>query len=61
VNGLNPMVEELAEELNLPCIDLYSPMMGRDDLFPDQIHPNAEGAGIMAQIIYEALTGKTIE
>jgi lysophospholipase L1-like esterase len=58
VHGLNPLVVELAAELNLPCIDLYTPMEGRADLFPDQIHPNAEGAGIMAQIIYEALTGK---
>ncbi|WP_062125607.1 GDSL-type esterase/lipase family protein [Geofilum rubicundum] len=61
VHGLNPMVEELAQELHLPCIDLYTPMMGRDTLFPDQIHPNAEGAGIMAHTIYEALTGRTVE
>ncbi len=61
VHGLNPMIEELAAELDLHCIDLYTPLTGREDLFPDQVHPNAEGAGIMAQIIYGALTGKAIE
>lgn len=55
---MNPMVAELANEMNLPLIDLYTPMVNHDKLFPDNIHPNAEGAGIMANIIYKKLTGR---
>jgi lysophospholipase L1-like esterase len=61
IHGLNPKIDELAAELHLACIDLYAPLKNHGDLFPDQIHPNAEGAGIMAQIIYEALTGKSVK
>ena len=58
---LNPRVEKLAAELGLPCIDLHTALAGRDELFPDLIHPNAEGAGIMAHTIYEALLGKAVK
>jgi len=58
INGeLNPRIEKLAKELGLPCIDLHAPMVGRGNLFPDLIHPNAEGAGIMARILFNELTG----
>ncbi len=56
-NHMNPMVEELAKSMNLPIIDLHEPMVGHGELFPDLIHPNAEGAAIMASIIYNALIG----
>jgi acyl-CoA thioesterase-1 len=55
---LNPMIEALSNELNLHYIDLYSPFANKANLFPDKIHPNAEGAEIMATIIFEKLTGK---
>jgi lysophospholipase L1-like esterase len=28
-------------------------------LLPDRVHPNDEGAGVMAQTVYKALTGNT--
>jgi lysophospholipase L1-like esterase/pimeloyl-ACP methyl ester carboxylesterase len=58
VHGVIPAVEKLAKEENLPVIDLYSALSGKASLFPDQIHPNAEGAGLMSKAIYKALTGK---
>jgi len=58
VHGVIPAVEKLAKEENLPVIDLYSALSGKASLFPDQIHPNAEGAGLMANAIYKALTDK---
>jgi lysophospholipase L1-like esterase len=56
-NEMNPMVEELARELELPVIDLYTPLTAHPEYFPDLIHPNAAGAGIMAKIIYQFLSG----
>ena len=58
VHGVIPSVEKLSKEENLPVIDLYTALSGKAALFPDQIHPNPEGAGLMAQTIYKALTGK---
>lgn len=57
VHGVIPTVEKLAKEEKLQVIDLYAPLSGKTELFPDHIHPNAEGAGLMAKTIYKALTG----
>ncbi|MDF7799619.1 SGNH/GDSL hydrolase family protein [Pontiellaceae bacterium B1224] len=46
-----PAIDEVAKQANVEIIDLYAPLSNRPDLFPDDIHPNAEGAGIMAEII----------
>jgi lysophospholipase L1-like esterase len=32
-------------------------LSGKESLFPDKIHPNAEGAGIIASAISAALAG----
>jgi len=59
VRGVIPKVEKLAKEENLPVIDLYTALSGKASLFPDQIHPNPEGAGLMAKAIYKVLTDKS--
>ena len=64
VHGVIPAVEKLAAEEHLEVIDLYSALSGSVSLFPDQIHPNAEGAGLIAQCIARKLTGmdlRTVE
>lgn len=58
VHGIIPAIEKLAKEEGLQVIDLYSALTGKASLFPDQIHPDAEGAGIMASVICQQLTGK---
>ncbi|MCK5210905.1 MAG: prolyl oligopeptidase family serine peptidase, partial [Cyclobacteriaceae bacterium] len=57
-NEVNPIIKKIANEKGLHLIDLYTPFIGKGALFPDHIHPNAEGAGEMAKIIYEHVTGK---
>lgn len=57
VHGVIPVVEKIAKEEKLQIIDLYAPLSGKTELFPDHIHPNPEGAGLMAKTIYKALTG----
>jgi lysophospholipase L1-like esterase/pimeloyl-ACP methyl ester carboxylesterase len=61
VHGVIPAVEQLAAEKNLPVIDLYTALSAKASLFPDQIHPDAEGAGIIARTVFKALTGKESE
>ena len=58
VNGVIPLVKKLAKKEKTPVIDLYKPLSGKEDLFPDKIHPNAEGADLMAEVICNVLTGK---
>jgi len=50
-NEVLPIIKRLAEDNKLPLIDLYTPMLGKGDLVPDGVHPEAEGAAIIADII----------
>lgn len=50
-----PAVAELAAENDLKVIDLYSPLSGKSELFPDGIHPNEEGAELIAKAVAESL------
>ena len=52
-----PMIEQISREKNAPVIDLYTALLDHGNLFPDGIHPNAEGAGLMAQTIAPFLLG----
>ena len=51
-------IRQIASTGKTSLIDLHTPLYGRPDLFADAIHPNAEGAGIIARTVYGALTGK---
>jgi len=52
-----PLVEQISREKNAPIIDLYAALSDYSNLFPDFIHPNAEGAGIMAKTVAPFLLG----
>ena len=54
-----PRVRAAARAEGVPIINLYAVLDEREELFPDKIHPNAEGAREMAKNIYEVLTGET--
>jgi lysophospholipase L1-like esterase len=57
-NEVIPKIDEIARETGVEIIKLYEPLSGKPELFPDKIHPNAEGAKLMSEEIYHALTGK---
>jgi len=46
-----PIIKKLAEKNNLPVMDLHGQMSGDEKYFFDGIHPNEEGAKIMAEVI----------
>ena len=50
-------IEETARIAGTGLIDLHAPLYDRPDLFADALHPDAEGAGIIARTIYGAITG----
>lgn len=53
--GVIPIIKELAQEKGLPVIDINS-AIGEVDQFNDGIHPNREGAEIIARTVYERLS-----
>jgi acyl-CoA thioesterase-1 len=58
-NEVIPLIDRIARSKHVSVIDLYGPLSGKSELFPDQIHPNAEGAYDITKVIYAVLTGKT--
>ena len=54
-----PIVTKIAKDLNLGLIDVHGALQGKDDLIPDKVHPNTDGAAVIAKAVYQGLTGKT--
>lgn len=54
-NEQRMMLVEIAQAANAELVDLYTPLMDKADLFPDGVHPTAEGLGIMAKEIARAI------
>jgi acyl-CoA thioesterase I len=55
VEKIIPDIRRVAQEEKLYIIDLHSALAGRDDCFPDKVHPNEQGAALMAQAVREGL------
>lgn len=58
VDAINAAIAKTAKAEDIETIDMESPFKGRDDLFPDHIHPNAGGAKIIAEKTAEFLQKK---
>ncbi|MCW4002955.1 MAG: GDSL-type esterase/lipase family protein [Candidatus Bathyarchaeota archaeon] len=53
-----PMTENIATELNLPVIDVYNAFGDNASyLSADGVHPNNDGAALIASEVYKALLG----
>lgn len=50
-------IENIATYANVGLIDFEEGLFNRPDLLPDALHPNVEGAGILAKTVYSTLTG----
>ena len=50
-------IETVAEASGAELIDFYEPLYRYPWMFPDAVHPNAEGAGILAKTVYCGITG----
>ena len=55
--AIQKTIRQIAATADVGLIDLHTPLYSHPDLFPDALHPNAEGAAIMARTVYSALTG----
>ncbi|MCQ2243930.1 MAG: GDSL-type esterase/lipase family protein [Bacteroidaceae bacterium] len=50
-----PAIKKLAKKHHWQLINLYKKTSGKAELFPDGIHPNAKGAGIIAAEVKKAV------
>ena len=51
------LIPEIAKVNHTGLIDLHTPFYFHPNLFPDALHPNKEGAMVMAKTVYSAITG----
>ena len=52
---LIPIVKEIADEVNAYVIDFHQTMMDQAAGFPDNVHPNDQGAALLAQVAYNCI------
>lgn len=50
-------IETVAKQTGLQLIDFHEPLYPYPHLLPDGVHPDVEGAGILAKTVYSAITG----
>ena len=55
VQNVIPSIKQVANALDLPLIDAYTPLLGHSEYFPDGVHPDNNGANIIANAIYSEL------
>jgi len=55
LEGVIPRIEQVAKELGLTTIDVYTPLANHSEYFVDGVHPNNDGARLIASEIYKAI------
>ncbi len=56
-----PEIKKIARDEGTGLIDMHAALADHPDLLPDRVHPNSEGATLLAKAAYKALTGKEFE
>ena len=51
------LIPEIAKVNHTRLVDFHTPFYYRPNLFPDAVHPDKEGALILAKTVYNAVTG----
>lgn len=55
-----PVLPDVAEKKQKELINVCSAFAGRRELFVDGVHPNAEGAKLLAETVYDFLAKETL-
>ena len=55
VQGVIPHIERVARELGVQTINIYGDLVNHPEYFPDGVHPNSEGAKLIAVTVYKAI------
>lgn len=55
LSGVIPAIDSIIKLTNAELVDFYNPLIDSVHLFPDKIHPNAEGSKVMANIVLDKI------
>jgi acyl-CoA thioesterase I len=55
---LTPILRQVAGEAGVEVVDLHTPFLDKQAWFADNVHPNAQGAALMAKIIGDAIAAR---
>jgi sialate O-acetylesterase len=59
---MRQIIRTVAQEMGTDTIDFYNTLLPYfPATFPDALHPNNDGASLMATVVYRALTGVSID
>jgi len=58
VHTLLPKIKKVSQENNVPLINIYDVLTNKKSLFPDTLHPNKDGAKIIADTVAKAINYK---
>jgi len=58
IQNILPKTEEVAQRTGLPLIDAYTLLLGKPEYFIDGVHPTFEGAMLIADEVYKAISQK---
>lgn len=50
-----PKIAQVSTDNGVAIIDNYTALSGKESLFPDKIHPNVEGAKLIAETVYQVI------
>lgn len=53
-----PMIKQVAQESHAEVIDVHGAFLNQNSLLADGLHPNKEGATVLARAVYAAIKGK---
>jgi acyl-CoA thioesterase-1 len=56
VDTVIPRIDDMASQMDLPTVDMYSAFGNHSDYFMDGVHPNPAGATVIASNVYDAIT-----
>lgn len=56
--AIQALIPEIAEVARAEWIDFFAPLYPYPNLFPDALHPNEEGASLLARTVYSGITGE---
>ncbi len=55
IENVIPSIRQVASQTGLPLIDVYAPLLNHSEYFVDGVHPNVEGAQVIANVVYVTL------
>jgi lysophospholipase L1-like esterase len=55
-NEVVPLIRKIATDANTPVIDIFQTLNGKPEYFPDNVHPNVDGASLIAKAIWQVIS-----